>query len=940
MERREKTLFLIDAMSLIFRAYYALNKNPRLTSNGINTSAILGFTNALYDIIKKESPTHIAVAFDSHGPTVRHAEFEQYKAQREATPDEIVSSLPYIQEILQALGIPILAMPGYEADDIIGTFAKNAEQNGFTTFMMTTDKDYGQLVSENIYIYKPERNSKGYSIVGVPEICEKYAIQDPEQLIDILGIWGDAVDNIPGIKGVGEVGAKKLIQEFGSIENMIAKVDTIKNEKLRQKIKEGEESALISKHLATIILDVPIEFDEQAMRFDHGNKERLKKVFAELEFKVLAQKFLNDEALNKHFLPDHNTTIAPNANPSLFDGLEEKAAKQSNTLFDLSEETNDSDTSFDKNIQHYTLINDKEEAIALAEQLRKVNLFSFMTISTQAAETTNLLALAFAWQRDEAFCLILPQAKTEKDDCLQLFAPAFANEHIEKVAYNIKEEIKVLNTCHIEIKGKCFDTLLAHYVLEPESRHQMEALCQLYLNYQMLDFDGAVKKTGIGNIDKDSLTKYAGEIVDKNLQLKEKLLQQMQEKDALHLFADIEMPLSAVLANMEQEGVRIDVDFLHTYSQVLQERIDKIQANIYQMAGMVFNIASPKQLGEVLFDHMKIINNAKLTKSKQYQTGEDVLQKLAGKHPIINEILDYRSLTKLKSTYVDSFPTLVSKIDGRVHGQFNQAVTATGRLSSSNPNLQNIPIRTEEGKEMRRAFVAKNADYTLLAADYSQIELRIVAVLAQDESMMNAFYNGEDIHTATAARIFAVDADKVEKAQRRIAKTVNFGILYGMSAFGLSERLQISRKEAGELIEQYFSQYPRIRKYIDSQIEYAREHGYVETLMHRRRYLKNINNANANLRHFDERNAVNAPIQGSAADLIKVAMVNIFEDLRRQHLQSKIILQVHDELVLDVYLPELERVKDIVKHNMTTAVYLPIPLTIDMNTGRNWLEAH
>ena len=940
MERREKTLFLIDAMSLIFRAYYALNKNPRLTSNGINTSAILGFTNALYDIIKKESPTHVAVAFDSHGPTVRHAEFEQYKAQREATPDEIVSSLPYIHAILQAFGIPILALPGYEADDIIGTFAKNAEQNGFTTFMMTTDKDYGQLVSENIYIYKPERNSKGYSIVGVPEICEKYAIQDPEQLIDILGIWGDAVDNIPGIKGVGEVGAKKLIQEFGSIENMIAKVDTIKNEKLRQKIKEGEESALISKHLATIILDVPLEFDEQAMRFDHGNKEQLRKVFAELEFKVLAQKFLNDEALSKHFLPDKNTTISNNTSPSLFDGLEEKETTQSNTLFDLSEEASDSDTSFDKNTQHYTLINDKEKAIALAEQLQKTNLFSFMTISAPAAETTNVSALAFSFQQNEAFCLILPQAKADKDDWLQLFAPVFANEHIEKTAYNIKEEIKVLNTCHIDIIGKCFDTLLAHYVLEPESRHQMEALCQFYLNYQMSDFDGAVKKTGIGNIDKDSLTKYAGEFVDKNLQLREKLLQQMQEKDALHLFADIEMPLSVVLANMEQEGVRIDVDFLHSYSQVLQERIDKIQADIYQMSGMVFNIASPKQLGEVLFDHMKIINNAKLTKSKQYQTGEDVLQKLVGKHPIINEILDYRSLTKLKSTYVDSFPMLVSKADGRVHGQFNQAVTATGRLSSSNPNLQNIPIRTEEGKEMRRAFVAKNADYTLLAADYSQIELRIVAVLAQDENMMNAFYNGEDIHTATAARIFAVDADKVEKAQRRIAKTVNFGILYGMSAFGLSERLQISRKEAGELIEQYFSQYPRIRKYIDSQIVYAREHGYVETLMHRRRYLKNINNANANLRHFDERNAVNAPIQGSAADLIKVAMVNVFDDLRRQHLQSKIILQVHDELVLDVYLPELQRVKDIVRHNMTTAVNLPIPLTIDMNTGSNWLEAH
>ncbi len=941
MVKREKILFLIDAMSLIFRAYYALNKNPRLTSNGINTSAILGFTNVLYDIIKKESPTHMAVAFDSHGPTVRHATFEQYKAQRDATPDEIVTSLPYIKEILQALGIQILALPGYEADDIIGTFAKKAEQNGFTTFMMTTDKDYGQLVSENIYIYKPERNSKGYSIVGVPEICERYAIQEPEQLIDILGIWGDAVDNIPGIKGVGEVGAKKLVKEFGTIENMIANVDTIKNEKLRQKIKEGEENALISKQLATIILDVPLVFDEQALCFNHGNKEQLRKIFTDLEFKVLTQKFLNDDSLNKYFLQEKNTTSHKNDSFSLFDSLEdEEKALTTNTLFDVADADNERYAFFSKLTQHYTLINDFANAKTLAGYLQKNKSFSFMTIANHKAEDVVLIAIAFSCQPNEAFCLLWPEDKKEQENYVQTFAPIFADEHIEKIAYNIKEEIKILHLYNLIINGLCFDTLLAHYVVEPESRHQLEPLCQFYLNYQLFDFENIVKKYGLQNIDKHNLAIYIGELVDKNLQLKDKLFVQLKEKDAFHLFVDIEMPLSFVLANMEEVGVCIDVDFLMAYAQVLQEKIDKLQAKIYQMSGKVFNIASPKQLGEVLFEHLKIIDNAKLTKSKQYQTSEEVLQKLYSKHPIINEILDYRRLSKLKSTYVDSFPALVSNKDRRVHGQFNQAVTATGRLSSSNPNLQNIPIRTEEGREIRRAFVAKNADYALLAADYSQIELRIVAALAQDEDMMNAFFNGEDIHAATAARIFSLDIDKVEKSQRRIAKTVNFGILYGMSAFGLSERLQISRKEAANLIEQYFSQYPKIRQYIDNQIAFAKQHGYVETLMHRRRYLKNINAANANLRHFDERNAVNAPIQGSAADLIKIAMINIYKELEKQQLKSKIILQVHDELVLDVYKPELEIVKNIVKYNMTTAVYLPIPLTIEMNIGNNWLEAH
>ncbi len=926
----DKKLFLLDAMALIFRAYYALNKNPRINSKGLNTSAVLGFTNSLYEIIKNEKPTHMGVAFDSHGPTVRHVDFAEYKANRDNTPEDILTSLPYIKEIINAFGIPILELPGYEADDIVGTLAKKAEQEGFTTFMMTTDKDYGQLVSENIFIYKPAHMGNTHSIIGVKEVCEKYNITNPEQLIDILGLWGDSVDNIPGVKGIGEVGAKKLIGEFGSIENLLANVDKVKNEKLQEKIKEGSENALISKMLATIILDVPIEFNPSELAYNGPHVEQLKAVFDELEFRTLAQRVFTDLNLQKSGV---NITKKQTPALTLFSTLEDEAESIGETYNSNSINTVE---------KTYTLINNIKEVKSLAKTLNECTSFCFDT-ETDGLDPLQcrLVGLAISYHPKEAFYINFPIEKEKTNQWLDLLTPAFNNENIEKIAQNLKFDMRVLSSYGVTIKGENFDTMLAHYILEPEIRHNLDLLAKSYLNYDMISYDELVGKNKlIEEIAPEKVSDYACEDADITLQLKEILSEKIKAEQLENLFHTIEMPLVPVLASMESTGVHIDIKFLHDYSMILQKEIDNVQKEIFELAGEEFNIGSPKQLGTILFEKLRIIENAKLTKSKQYQTGEEVLQKLEHKHPIAKKILEYRGLSKLKSTYVDAFPNLVNPVTGRVHTQFNQAITATGRLSSSNPNLQNIPVRDEQGRKIREAFIPADENHVLLAADYSQIELRLVAALSGDESMLDAFYNGDDIHAATAAKIYNVPIEAVTREMRRNAKTVNFGIVYGISAFGLSERLNISRKEAADIIEQYFAKYPKIQAYIQSQIQFAREHGYVETLMKRRRYLRNINSSNGNLRSFDERNAINAPLQGSAADMIKAAMIAIFEDMQKRKLKSTMILQVHDELVFDVFKSELEEMKEIVHYHMTHAMTLSVPIEIDMKSGKNWLEAH
>ena len=932
MSNSNTKLFLIDAMALIFRAYYALNKNPRINSKGLNTSAILGFTNSLYEIIKNEKPTHIAVAFDSHGPTVRHVDFADYKANRDNTPEDIITSLPYIKEIIQAFGISVLEMPGYEADDIIGTLAKKAEQEGFTTFMMTTDKDYGQLVSENIFIYKPAHLGNTHSIVGVKEVCEKYSIKTPEQLIDILGLWGDSVDNIPGIKGIGEVGSKKLIAEFGSIENLLVNVDKVKNEKLREKIKADSENALISKLLATIILDVPLDITFSEFAYTAPHTEKLKAIFDELEFKNLAQRIFTDAQLQKSGV---NIGKKPISNLGLFSSMEEDMQVEQ-----IDTEQNTHSIHFTE--KNYVLINSVEEIENLAKKLTACKSFCFDT-ETDGLDLlqSRLVGLAIACQPKEAFYIHFPKEKDKTTQWLNVLAPVFENENIEKIAQNLKFDTKILSSYGITIKGKIFDTMLAHYILEPEMRHNLDLLATSYLNYNMVSYDDLVgKNKTIADVPTEKVKDYACEDADITLQLKELFAEKLKSKDLETLFQTIEMPLVSVLANMETRGIHVDIPFLQKYSVVLQKEVENVQREIFELAGEVFNIASPKQLGTILFEKLRIIENAKLTKSKQYQTGEEVLQKLEHKHPIVKKILDFRGLSKLKSTYVDSFPNLVNPLTGRIHTQYNQAVTATGRLSSSNPNLQNIPVRDEEGRKMREAFIPADENHVLLAADYSQIELRLVAALSGDESMLDAFYNGDDIHAATAAKIYNIAIEDVTREMRRNAKSVNFGIVYGISAFGLSEQLNIPRKEAANIIEQYFAKYPKIQEYIQNQILFAQQNGYVETLMKRRRYLRNINSGNGNLRGFDERNAINAPIQGSAADMIKVAMIAVFEEMQKRKLQSAMILQVHDELVFDVLKSELEEMQEIVRYQMVNAITLPVPIEIDMKFGKNWLEAH
>ena len=943
----KKKLFLLDAYALIYRAFFAMNKNPRMTSKGVNTSAVMGFLNSLYEILKNEKPTHIGVAFDVAGTAQRQAEYSEYKANREKMPEDLRDAIPYIIRLIEGFNIPIYGVEGYEADDVIGTLSKKAEQQGFITYMMTPDKDFGQLVTDRVLLYKPAKFGEQAQVWGPKEVCERYGIQEPKQLIDILGLWGDAADNIPGIPGIGEKTAAALVQKYGSVENLIAHADELKG-KQKENVVNFAEQGLMSKMLATINLEVPVEFDEEELRAKEPDLPALMALFEELEFKTFAKRFLDDYKKTQTDSPQQ-------ASPSQWGagGSQQPNLFSSNATFDLFNQgknegnlLNFSDKNSSKTIAHdYKLVETEADIKALVELLSKEKHFVFDTETTNIdVYSAELVGLSFAIKAHEAWYLPMPADRKECQKKLELLKPLFEDENILKIGQNLKYDISMLAQYGIEVKGKMFDTMLAHYLLEPEQRHNMDYLAEVYLNYLTIPIEdligkGRQQKT-MREVPLETVKEYAAEDADITLQLYEKLLPLLKENGVEKLFYEIEMPLVPVLSRMEANGVRIDTHNLQQISEEFGGEIRKIEEQIYEQAGTPFNIASPKQLGEILFERLKIDEKAKKTKTGQYATGEEVLQKLAHKHPIINLILDYRSFTKLKSTYLDALPALVNPKDGMIHTSYNQAVTATGRLSSNNPNLQNIPVRTEKGREIRRAFVPRSEQYTLLAADYSQIELRIIAHLSQDPAMVADFNLGHDIHAATAAKVFHVPMNEVTKEQRSRAKAVNFGIIYGMSAFGLAERMELSRSEAADIIKKYFEEYAGIKEYMTRSIALARERGYAETILGRRRYLRDINGSNSVVRGFAERNAINAPIQGSSADMIKIAMIGIHEEMTRLKMQSKMILQVHDELVFDAHLDELSDLKAIVNDKMVNAMPLSVPVVVEMNTGSNWLEAH
>ena len=951
METTEKKLFLLDAYALIYRAFFALSKNPRMNSKGVNTSAVMGFLNSLYEILQKEKPTHIGVAFDVAGTAQRQAEYSEYKANREKMPDDLRDAIPYIIRLIEAFNIPVYGVEGYEADDVIGTLSKKAEQQGFITYMMTPDKDFGQLVTDKILLYKPAKFGEPAQVWGPKEVCERYGIQEPKQLIDILGLWGDAADNIPGIPGIGEKTAAILVGKFGSVENLIAHADELKG-KQKENVIAFAEQGLMSKALATINLEVPVEFDEEELRAKEPDVPALMALFEELEFKTFAKRFLEDYK-GKHIvdspLPPSERGTQPPGAPV---GSQQAELFSDASAFDLFHQGDNngllefSDKDSAKTIAHdYKLVETEADIKALVELLSKLQQFVFDTETTNIdVYSAELVGLSFAIEAHEAWYLPMPAVREACQKKLELLRPLFEDESILKIGQNLKYDISMLAQYGISVKGKLFDTMLAHYLLEPEQRHNMDYLAEVYLNYLTIPIEdligkGRQQKT-MREVPVELVKEYAAEDADITLQLYEKLLPLLKENGVEKLFYEIEMPLVPVLSRMEANGVRIDTENLQQISEAFGGEIRKIEEEIYKAAGTPFNIASPKQLGEILFERLRIDEKAKKTKTGQYATGEDVLQKLSHKHPIIQMILDYRSFTKLKSTYLDALPALVNPKDGLIHTSYNQAVTATGRLSSNNPNLQNIPVRTEKGREIRRAFVPRSEAYTLLAADYSQIELRIIAHLSQDPAMVADFNLGHDIHAATAAKVFHVPMDQVTKEQRSRAKAVNFGIIYGMSAFGLAERMELSRSEAADIIRKYFEEYAGIKEYMNRSIALAKERGYAETILGRRRYLRDINGANSVVRGFAERNAINAPIQGSSADMIKIAMIGIHQELERLNLQSKMILQVHDELVFDAYLDELDALKAIVQDKMVNALPLSVPVVVEMNTGANWLEAH
>jgi DNA polymerase-1 len=935
-----KKLFLLDGMALIYRAHFALSKSPRFTSNGINTSAVMGFTNTLLDVLKKEKPTHMAVVFDTEAPTERHTDFTAYKAHREAMPEDLATALPYIFRVVLGFNIPLITSDGYEADDIIGTLAKKAEKKGYQVFCMTPDKDFAQLVSENIRIYKPARMGNEMEILGVKEVLEKWEVERVEQVIDILGLWGDAVDNIPGIPGIGEKTAKLLIKQYGSVENIIANSHELKG-KQRENVEQFAAQGLLSKKLATIILDVPVELDEAGLEMCAPSKDLLEPLFAELEFRTLGRRVFGDDF-------SITETKAVSIQTDLFgDPVATNRTTMTVDISDIKEvETNIVSKNINNVPHEYHLAETFEkrtELIALLKQQKSI-CFDTETTGTDANDC-ELVGLSFAIKQGEAWYVPVPADQQLAQAIVDEFKPVLENASISKTGQNIKYDILMLKWYGVQVGGDLFDTMLAHYIIDPDTRHNMDILSENYLGYKPVSITELIGAKGknqgsMRDVEFEKIKEYAAEDADITLQLKTVFEPKLKEVESEKLIHEIEHPLVYVLADMEFEGVKIDHNTLNEFSKELENDVAKLEKIVYEKAGVRFNIASPKQLGEVLFEKLMLDSKAKKTKTGQYQTGEDVLLSLAAKSDIVRDILDYRQLQKLKSTYVDALPQMVNRKTGRVHTSYNQAIAATGRLSSTNPNLQNIPIRTERGREVRKAFIPRDAGHSIVSADYSQIELRIIAEISRDANMMEAFAQNLYIHTATAAKVYGIELHDVDSNQRRNAKAVNFGIIYGQSAFGLSQSLGIPRKEAAEIIENYFAQYPGIKQYMNDTMNFARENGYVCTLMGRRRYLRDINSANMTVRGFAERNAINAPIQGSAADMIKIAMINIHHEFKAQKLDARMTMQVHDELVFDVPNHEIEIVKPIIMHNMKNAIKTSVPIMVEIGTGLNWLEAH
>ena len=919
-------LFLLDAYALIYRAYYALIRNPRINSKGMNTSAIMGFVNTLNEVLTKENPTHIAVAFDPSGPTFRHEQYPEYKAQREECPEDIKNAVPIIKKILNAWNIKTLEVSGYEADDVIGTVALRAGENGITTYMLTPDKDYGQLVRDNVYMYRPKFGNAGYDIMGVEEVKQKYDLSTPLQVIDLLGLMGDASDNIPGCPGVGEKTAIKLIKEFGSIENLVANTEQLKGA-MKKKVEENKEKIIFSKYLATIKTDVPMELNLNDLKIQEPNEDELRNIFEDLEFKTLI-----DRVLKKTQKSPKKADLQLDLFAEFTTNGEESAENSSfASLKDIPYE--------------YKLVDNEEEIKKICDFLMTFEILSLdtETTSTNAIEA-ELVGMSFSVEENKAFYVPVPANREEALRIVNIFKPLYENEKILKVGQNIKYDLEVLANYGVTLKGKMFDTMIAHYVIQPELYHNMDYLAEIYLKYKTIHIDELIGPKGKGqknmrDLKPEDVYEYAAEDADVTLKLKNILEKEIEKAGVEHLFYEIEMPLMPVLASMEMNGVCLDTDSLKETSEVLTNRLKDIEEKIYELAGQEFNIASPKQVGEILFDKLKIVEKAKKTKTGQYVTNEEVLQGLKHKHEIVGNILEHRGLKKLLGTYIDALPSLVNKRTGRIHTSFNQTITSTGRLSSSDPNLQNIPVRGEDGKEIRKAFIPEEG-CLFFSADYSQIELRVMAHLSDDENMIEAFREGYDIHAATAAKIYKEDINEVSRDQRTKAKRANFGIIYGITVFGLAERLDISRDEAKQLIDGYFETFPKVKEYMETAKETARKNGYVETLFKRRRYLADINSRNATVRGFAERNAINAPIQGTAADIIKVAMINIYNRFNQEGIRSKMILQVHDELNFSVYPEEKEKVEKIVLEEMQSAFSMKVPLVADCGWGENWLEAH
>ncbi len=942
----DKRVFLLDAFALIFRAYYALIRSPRISSTGKNTNAQFGFTNALVELINKQKPSHLAVCFDTKAPTERHADYADYKANRQETPEDILAAVPDIKAIISGFNIPIIEMDGYEADDIIGTLSKQAEAAGYEVLMVTPDKDYGQLVSDKIKIYKPSYQGNGVEILGPEEVCAKWNIKSVDQVIDMLGMMGDAVDNIPGIPGVGEKTAAKLLAEYGTLENVLENADQIKGA-MGEKVRNGKALAVTSKKLATILTNVPVEFHEEDFRLKEWNKDALRTVFTELEFRTLGKRLLGEE------IPSALPTVIEKEIPrgvqtDLFGNIIEMAAPK-------PKEEADEPVHLvaDKNIHNtpheYQLVDSAEKVKTLINELQKHAEICFDTETTGVdANTAELVGLSFSVRSGAAWYVPFPAGDDQIKKAIAPFLPLFADAGKTWVGQNIKYDLLILKWLNVEIAGAIFDTMLAHYVIEPEGKHGMDALSEKYLGYEPIHIEELIGKKGknqgnMRDVEPEKLKEYAGEDADITLQLKQKFVPLLQQKEVAKVFEEVENPLVKVLANMEYEGIRVDVDFLHEYSKELDREARAAEERVYKEAGVRFNLGSPKQLGEVLFDKLKLDPSAKKTKTGQYQTGEDVLLKLAAKgHDIVDSILAFRELTKLKSTYVDALPELINPKTGRVHTTYGQAVAVTGRLASNNPNLQNIPVRTDRGKEIRKAFIPRSEEYILLSADYSQIELRIVAAISGDVNMCTAFRSGTDIHTATAAKVYNVSESEVTKEMRYKAKSVNFGIIYGQGAFGLADNLGISRTEAKEIIDNYKKQFPGIQRYMDETIAFAKQHGYVQTLMGRKRWLKDITSSNFTVRGFAERNAINSPIQGTAADMIKLAMQKVDAEMKRSQLKSRMILQVHDELVFDAHRSEVAVLKPMILSCMESALLLPneVPVIAECGEGKNWLEAH